>query len=491
MASSNQFGWDRKHALKEADFHEKNLADEIGVKWKDLARALGFSQAYIDIIAKENINSVKECCLAVLVSWLRQEGERATWGMLSEALVKIGLTNVAERFTCKPSDQSQNSEAVTVIRNLEMELAKTVSVRIMELKAELTKTMSARSMELEAEVNKMSARNKNLEAEVDKTGARNKKLEDENSRQSGRIKELEDMIQKNKAVLETVAVAVQEMEKNPEQRREEILKRIKSEVQELLQQLKRVDVGNADKCLVSSIDGKNIAKNKEPKNDLLGHDATVPQQDEVHLLQSCEEQMSLYQGIFDAFVKLIPEVGELKDYNFESISKLCNFAKELKEQEKLFSSKIESLNSLKDNLNEDQPVELEKLAKWYQTYREQFDQLQKLLSMLLPQGKNAKKQSSKSDTSKHPSHSQSLSELPNIRRPSISGPFCPRKTWIMDTDKKPEEVQSVRHSERRHNTAPSGKNPKQQNDETTELARSRLKTYPSEETLVATNDKAD
>ncbi|XP_074617393.1 uncharacterized protein LOC141876604 isoform X4 [Acropora palmata] len=491
MASSNQFGWDRKHALKEADFHEKNLADEIGVKWKDLARALGFSQAYIDIIAKENINSVKECCLAVLVSWLRQEGERATWGMLSEALVKIGLTNVAERFTCKPSDQSQNSEAVTVIRNLEMELAKTVSVRIMELKAELTKTMSARSMELEAEVDKTSARNKKLEAEVDKTGARNKKLEDENSRQSGRIKELEDMIQKNKAVLETVAVAVQEMEKNPEQRREEILKRIKSEVQELLQQLKRVDVGNADKCLVSSIDGKNIAKNKEPKNDLLGHDATVPQQDEVHLLQSCEEQMSLYQGIFDAFVKLIPEVGELKDYNFESISKLCNFAKELKEQEKLFSSKIESLNSLKDNLNEDQPVELEKLAKWYQTYREQFDQLQKLLSMLLPQGKNAKKQSSKSDTSKHPSHSQSLSELPNIRRPSISGPFCPRKTWIMDTDKKPEEVQSVRHSERRHNTAPSGKNPKQQNDETTELARSRLKTYPSEETLVATNDKAD
>ena len=59
-ASSNQFGWDRKHALKEADFHEKNLADEIGVKWKDLARALGFSQAYIDIIAKENINSVKD-----------------------------------------------------------------------------------------------------------------------------------------------------------------------------------------------------------------------------------------------------------------------------------------------------------------------------------------------------------------------------------------------------------------------------------------------
>ncbi|KAK2549957.1 hypothetical protein P5673_029405, partial [Acropora cervicornis] len=85
--------------------------------------------------------------------------------------------------------------------------------------------------------------------------------------------------------------------------------------------------------------------------------------------------------------------------------------------------------------------------------------------------------SSKSDTSKHPSHSQSLSELPNIRRPSISGPFCPRKTWIMDTDKKPEEVQ--------------GEDKKEMGSKALKLARSRLKTYPSEETLVATNDKAD
>ena len=106
-ASSNQFGWDRKYVLKEADFHETNLADEIGVKWKDLARALGFSQASIEIIAKENINSVKECCIAVLVSWLRREGEGAITEKLVEALVRIRLTNVAERFTCKPSDQSQ------------------------------------------------------------------------------------------------------------------------------------------------------------------------------------------------------------------------------------------------------------------------------------------------------------------------------------------------------------------------------------------------
>ncbi|XP_067054641.1 myosin-15-like isoform X11 [Acropora muricata] len=473
MASSNQFGWDRKYVLKEADFHETNLADEIGVRWKDLARALGFSQASIEIIAKENINSVKECCIAVLVSWLRREGEGAITEKLVEALVRIRLTNVAERFTCKPSDQSQNSEAVTVIRNLEMELVKTVS---------------ARTMELEAEVDKMSARNKKLEDEVDKMSARNKKLEDENSRQSARIKELEATIQKNNAVWETVTAAVQEIEKNPEQRREENLNRINSEVQELQQQLKRVklDMVFTDECMVSSVDRKNTPKDKEPKNDLMCHDAMVPQQDKVHLLQSCEEQLSFCRGIFDALVRLIGEVCELK-HDKVMISKLWNFTKELKDQEKqlLFSSKIESLNSSKDTLYVDQTAELENLTKWYKAHQEQLSQLEKLLSTLLRQGKSTKSQETKTDPSQIPS------ELPNSSWPSISPPFCTQRTYIMDKDKKPEEGKPVRCSELRHYTLPSGRNPEQQNDETIELARPRLKTYPSEETLDAMNEKAD
>ncbi|XP_074617407.1 uncharacterized protein LOC141876605 isoform X12 [Acropora palmata] len=408
MASSNQFGWDRKYVLKEADFHEKNLADEIGVKWKDLARALGFNQASIEIIAKENINSVKECCIAVLVSWLRREGEGAITEKLVEALVRIRLTNVAERFTCKPSDQSQNSEAVTVIRNLEMELVKTVSARTMELEAEIDKMsarnkkledevdkMSPRNKKLEDEVDKMSAKSKKLEDEVDKMSATNKKLEDENSRQSARIKELEDMIQKNKAVWETVTAAVQEMEKNPEQRREESLNLINSEVQELQQQLKRVklDMVFTDERMVSSVDRKNTPKENGPKNDLLCHDAMVPQRDKVHLLQSCEEQLSFCRGIFDALVRLIGEVCQLK-HDKVIISKLWNFTKELKDHEKqlLFSSKIESLNSLKDNLYEAQTAELENLAKRYKAHQEQLSQLEKLLSTLLCQGKSTKSQ---------------------------------------------------------------------------------------------------
>ena len=197
-------------------------------------------------------------------------------------------------------------------------------------------------------------------------------------------------------MLETVAVAVQEMEKKPEQRREESLNRISSEVQELRQQLKRVklDMVFTDGRMVSSVDRKNIPKDKEPKNDLLGHDAKVPQQDKVFLLKSCEEQLSFCQGIFDALVKLIGEVGQLKHDNVICMSKLWKFIKELKNQEKqlLFSSKIESLNSLKDNLNEDETAELEKLARGYKAHREQLSQLEKLLSTVLCQGRTTTKQ---------------------------------------------------------------------------------------------------
>ena len=93
--------------MKEADFHAKKLPVDIGVKWKDLARELEFSQASIEIIAKENFHNAKECCIAVLVRWLRREGKDATAEKLVEALVEIGLKNVADRFPSKPSDTSQ------------------------------------------------------------------------------------------------------------------------------------------------------------------------------------------------------------------------------------------------------------------------------------------------------------------------------------------------------------------------------------------------
>ena len=93
--------------MEETDFHVNKLPVDIGVKWKDLARALEFSQASIEIIAKETFHNAKECCIEVLVRWLRREGKDATAEKLVEALVEIGLKNVADRIPRKPSDRSQ------------------------------------------------------------------------------------------------------------------------------------------------------------------------------------------------------------------------------------------------------------------------------------------------------------------------------------------------------------------------------------------------
>lgn len=103
VASSNQLGGDRKYTLRGADFHDEEFPVDIGVKWRDFARALGVKEASIVMIANE-IHCAKECCIKVLVFWLRQEGKDATAEKLFEALVKIRLTNLVP---CKPSDPSQ------------------------------------------------------------------------------------------------------------------------------------------------------------------------------------------------------------------------------------------------------------------------------------------------------------------------------------------------------------------------------------------------
>ena len=87
--------------LKELDIHEKQLAEQTGPKWKDLARhrTFGFSEAIIENIQMKNGGHKvdnKECCIAVIVRWMRRDGKDATAGKLAEALKEIGLKLVAE-----------------------------------------------------------------------------------------------------------------------------------------------------------------------------------------------------------------------------------------------------------------------------------------------------------------------------------------------------------------------------------------------------------
>ncbi|XP_015755609.1 PREDICTED: uncharacterized protein LOC107335141 [Acropora digitifera] len=185
MTSSNQLGWDRKYTLTEADFHENKLPDDIGVKWKDLARALGFKQAFIDITEKEKIQGTRECCIEVLICWLHMEGKEATAEKMFEALVKIRRRNLAERFPCRRSDLSQNSEAV--ISDLEEKVAK----------------MSNRRKKLEDEVLNLKARIKELENDGQQKGECERDDASKETEQEARESRVSEILGKCKEDLET------------------------------------------------------------------------------------------------------------------------------------------------------------------------------------------------------------------------------------------------------------------------------------------------
>ena len=84
--------------LTEGEIHSRRLPDDIGTRWKDLARELGFKEAFIASTDSDK-DCNKERCIALLVKWMEQEGEQgATREKLATALINIGLQNLADRL---------------------------------------------------------------------------------------------------------------------------------------------------------------------------------------------------------------------------------------------------------------------------------------------------------------------------------------------------------------------------------------------------------
>ena len=96
------------HHIVESDLHDYQLPDGIGVKWKDLARALDYFQPIIDTIEKEKGSYSKECCIELLVRWMSREGRDATAGRLADALRSTKLRNLAD-ILIYPNDPSHVS----------------------------------------------------------------------------------------------------------------------------------------------------------------------------------------------------------------------------------------------------------------------------------------------------------------------------------------------------------------------------------------------
>ena len=93
-----QRGLAPNHVLNERDIHDSGITRNIGLKWKGLARALGFNEATIEEVEKEKGLSCNECCIQLLVRWLQLKGEEATAGKLAEALTRIEMKNLADNL---------------------------------------------------------------------------------------------------------------------------------------------------------------------------------------------------------------------------------------------------------------------------------------------------------------------------------------------------------------------------------------------------------
>jgi len=103
-------GLDPSYQMTERDIYHYQLAEKIKDKWGDLARALKYTEANIDSIEKEQgTSSIKECCIEVLVCWMRREGPSATVKELASALSKVELRNVADELMCMDTTQVRMS----------------------------------------------------------------------------------------------------------------------------------------------------------------------------------------------------------------------------------------------------------------------------------------------------------------------------------------------------------------------------------------------
>ncbi|XP_068707281.1 uncharacterized protein [Montipora foliosa] len=365
MTSSGQSAWNPNDPLTEGVIYEKRLADDIGQQWRDLARALGFHHSIIEDIQQEKGNS-KECCIEVLVRWLRQNGKGATAGKLVEALTKIGLKNLADRFPIKSSDTNRNSKENGKVRELEDRVSKMENKNIKELEKEVSK-MKLNNKELEEEVSKLRAINKELqdgekqEVEVSKMKTKNKELEEEVSKLRAINKKLQDGEKQEVEVskFKELEEEVSKMKHNNKELEEEVskLRAINKELQD----------GEKQEVEVS----KMKTKNKELEEEVSKLRAInkklqdgEKQEVEVSKIKELEEEVDI---IKNKNKELEEEVSKLRAINKElqdgekrevEVSKMKTKNKELEEE----VSKLRAINKkLQDG--EKHEVEVSKIKE--------------------------------------------------------------------------------------------------------------------------------
>ena len=77
----------------------RDIAENIGIDWKRLARNLGFKTAHITAFEHDNRDNLKEQAFKMFVAWQNKQTDiEDTRRSLIEALVKIERTDLASRI---------------------------------------------------------------------------------------------------------------------------------------------------------------------------------------------------------------------------------------------------------------------------------------------------------------------------------------------------------------------------------------------------------
>ena len=176
------------------------------------------------------------------------------------------------------------------------------------------------------------------------------------------------------------------MGKTEEQKLQEMLKRcsfagieeLNKDVQDLNNKMKE---DYSCKC-----DGETCTRitSPPPKN---AQPTLVPLQVATQHLLSCEDHKTYFVGIFKGLIKWIGEAAQLGEDNFMCIKLLCDSITEFKDQERKFFLKIKQLQTMKQHFNHKQVAQVEELEKWRKMQKKHLDEVEKLLSSFLCQGK--------------------------------------------------------------------------------------------------------
>ncbi|XP_068682260.1 paramyosin-like isoform X2 [Montipora foliosa] len=299
MASSGQSAWNPKDPVSEGVIYEKMLADEIGPKWKDLARALGFLQADIDSIQHDKGRDSKECCTEVLVRWLRLNGKGATAGKLVDALTKIGLKNLADKFPIEPSDTKRVSkkELVKKVSKMDNEIHKLkeevsrLTARNEKLqdgeteeKAKVSK-MDNEKKELVEKVSKRDKEINELKEEVSRLTARNEELQDGETEQKAKVSKMDNEIHKLKEEVSRLTARNEELQDGETEQKAKVSK-MDNEIHKLKEEVSRLTARNEELQ-----DGETEQKAKVSKMDNEIHEL----KEEVSRLTARNEELQDFE----------------------------------------------------------------------------------------------------------------------------------------------------------------------------------------------------